>query len=383
MISSSLGYISSLLLISSIIVYVAAKSKRRFFEYVPAIVLIYFIIVILSICGLWDTTSTEIQQTKSSLQHTILPVMLFLMLINCDIRIVVKLGRKLLIAFFGASLTIIIGFIVMYILVGKYIALDAWKGFAALSGSWMGGMGNMVAVKQALNTPDTQMSYILLTDSISYTVWFAFLFALISRSKVFDKWVKASDIEDHVNSINFKEKENHINFAGMFILIGVAFTASCISYKLADYLPETTLISTSTWGILIVTVFGFIMAMTPLAKIKGDDILANMFLYSLIALIASGSSFKGFSDAPTYIVCGFIVLAVHGILMLILAKIFRLNLSICSIASLANIGGIGGSTILASAYAKNLISIAIIMSLLGFAIGTEGGLVVAKILSGF
>ena len=69
--------------------------------------------------------------------------------------------------------------------------------------------------------------------------------------------------------------------------------------------------------------------------------------------------------------------------MVILAKVFKLNLAICSIASLANIGGIAGAPILASAYTRNLVSIAVVMSLLGFLIGTQGGLIVAKILSGF
>lgn len=185
MITTSLTYITSLLLICSVTVYVTTHSKNKIFEYLPAIVIIYFSIVLLSICGLWDNTSTDIQQTKSSLEDLILPVMLFLMLIRCDIRMVFKLGRKLLIAFFGASFSIIVAFSIMYFVMGKYISPDAWKGFSALSASWMGGTGNMLAVKQSLHTPDTQMGYILLTDSISYTIWFAFLFALISRANVF------------------------------------------------------------------------------------------------------------------------------------------------------------------------------------------------------
>ena len=131
--------------------------------------------------------------------------MLFLMLIRCDIRVVIRLGKKLLIAFFGASFSIVVAFVIMYITIGKNISPDAWKGFSALSASWMGGTGNMIAVKQALNTPDNQMGYILLTDSISYSIWFAFLFALISRASIFDKWVRADCIEEHVRKINIDD----------------------------------------------------------------------------------------------------------------------------------------------------------------------------------
>ena len=342
MISTSLTYISSLLLICSSIVYLTNRSKLKFFEYLPAIVIIYFITVLLSIFGLWDTSAIEIKQTKSSLEGLILPIMLFLMLIRCDIRMVFKLGRKLLIAFFGASISMILAFTIMYIIMGKYMAPDAWKGFSALSASWMGGTGNMLAVKQALHTPDNQMGYILLTDSVNYTIWFAFLFALISRAGAFDKWVKASPIEEHFDKIPHDDTyhiKKEIDFVGIFVLLALAFTATDIAKILSEYLPETTMISSGTWTILLVTLFGFVAAMTPISKIRSDSIMASIFLYFLVALIASGSTFTGFSEAPIYIACGLIVLIIHAIFMTILAKVFKLNLAICYIASLANIGG--------------------------------------------
>jgi uncharacterized membrane protein len=230
------------------------------------------------------------------------------------------------------------------------------------------------------------MGYILLTDSISYTVWFAFLFAIISRAKIFDKWVGASCIEEHIKHIdidNSHKLDKNINFAGIFLLLSIAFLATNISTYLATLLPETSLITTSTWTILIITLLGFISAVTPIARIRSDSIMASIFLYFLVALIASGSTFQGFSDAPIYIACGLMVLIIHAFIMVIIAKIFKLNLAVCSIASLANIGGIAGAPILASAYSKNLVSIAVVMALLGFLVGTQGGLIVAKILSGF
>ncbi|AJI69596.1 hypothetical protein CH69_572 [Francisella tularensis subsp. tularensis] len=167
------------------------------------------------------------------------------------------------------------------------------------------------------------------------------------------------------------------------MLIAIAFTATDLATILSNYLPVTELISAKTWTILLVTLFGFLGAMTPIAKIRSDSIIASILLYFLVALIASGSSFKGFSEALIYIVCGLMVLVIHAILMVIIAKIFRLNLAMCSIASLANIGGIAGAPILASAYTRSLVSIAVVMALLGFLVGTQGGLIVVKILSGF
>ncbi|WP_274931296.1 DUF819 family protein, partial [Francisella tularensis] len=69
-------------------------------------------------------------QTRSQLQDLILPIMIFLMLIRCDIRMVIKLGCKLLISFFGASISIINALVIMYLTIGSYISPDAWKGFS-------------------------------------------------------------------------------------------------------------------------------------------------------------------------------------------------------------------------------------------------------------
>ncbi|MDE5000941.1 DUF819 family protein, partial [Francisella tularensis subsp. holarctica] len=52
------------------------------------------------------------------------------MLIRCDIRMVIKLGCKLLISFFGASISIINALVIMYLTIGSYISPDAWKGFS-------------------------------------------------------------------------------------------------------------------------------------------------------------------------------------------------------------------------------------------------------------
>lgn len=203
----------------------------------------------------------------------------------------------------------------MYLTIGRYISPDTWKGLSVLSASWIGGTGKMVAVKQALATPDNQMGYILLTDLISYSIWFAFLVALISRANIFDKWTKAGCIEDHIRNVDINNSyylKSDINFVGIFLLIAVTFAATDIATILSSYLPATELISAKTWTILLVTLFRFLGVMKPIAKIRSDSIIASIFLYFLVAFItASGSNFKGFSQVPIYIVCGVMVLVIH------------------------------------------------------------------------
>ncbi|HAS79297.1 MAG TPA: hypothetical protein DCR90_00120, partial [Fusobacteriaceae bacterium] len=63
------------------------------------------------------------------------------------------------------------------------------------------------------------------------------------------------------------------------------------------------------------------------------------------------------------------------------AKIFKLDLFTCGVASLANIGGVASAPILAAAYSEALIPVGVLMAMLGYIIGTGGGLIVGKILS--
>jgi uncharacterized membrane protein len=78
---------------------------------------------------------------------------------------------------------------------------------------------------------------------------------------------------------------------------------------------------------------------------------------------------------------GLVILLIHGVLMVIVAKLFKLDLFTCGIASLANIGGVASAPILAAAYSRALVPVGVLMAMLGYIIGTGGGLLVGRILA--
>ena len=67
--------------------------------------------------------------------------------------------------------------------------------------------------------------------------------------------------------------------------------------------------------------------------------------------------------------------------MALIAKLFKLDLFTCGVASLANIGGVASAPILAASYSEALIPIGVLMAMMGYIIGTGGGLIVGKIMS--
>jgi uncharacterized membrane protein len=76
-----------------------------------------------------------------------------------------------------------------------------------------------------------------------------------------------------------------------------------------------------------------------------------------------------------------LIIGIHAVILTLAAKVFKLDLFTCALASLANIGGVASAPILAAAYSKALIPVGVLMAMLGYIVGTGGGLLVGKILS--
>jgi uncharacterized membrane protein len=156
---------------------------------------------------------------------------------------------------------------------------------------------------------------------------------------------------------------------------------SALAQSAAMNLPTSSYFTPTAWTVLIVTLAGVIGALTPLGKIAGASQLSMLMLYLIIALIASRANFAELTQAPIYIILGLVILAIHALIMVLMAKWLKLDLFTCGVASLANIGGVASAPILAASYSKALIPVGVLMAMLGYIIGTGGGLLVGKILS--
>ncbi len=383
MIESGFAYFAALLFTIAVVVQLDRKYEK-FFSYVPGIVVIYFLVMTFSSLGLWKQTD-DVNLYYKHIKGNILPVMIFLMLLHCDLKKIFRLGPKMLMGFFSASFTIGVGFVVTYFLMKSHYEPHTWKTFAALSGSWMGGTGNMAAVQAALGVTDSQMGYTLLMDSVNYSVWVMILLAIVPYAARFNTWVgadtKALDEVGEQLTRDAAEHETEVKFEHLALLVGVSLFVAAISKYLATFLPTSAFLSENTWTILIATLAGTTAAMTPLGKTPGISMLGSLALYTIVALVGSRANFAELSQAPLYIFSGFIILTVHVLLLAIIAKLLKLDLFTCGVASLANIGGVASAPILAAAYSEALVPIGILMGMLGYVVGTGGGLLVGKILS--
>jgi uncharacterized membrane protein len=382
LITTSFIYVTALLVIAATLKVLENTTRWRLFEYLPAIVSLYFVVMLCSTFGVWEKTE-EINNAYKMLRNNLLPAMIFLMLLDADLRQIKQLGGRMLLAFFIAAVSIGIAFVVAFALFQSYLQPEAWKTLAALSGSWMGGTGNMVAVQLALDVPDASMGYTLLIDSIDYAMWVMFLLALVPHAKRFNRWVKAdSQILEKIGAnIELEDEQRPVNVGGLLILLASALLMSALAQSAAMNLPTSSYFTPTAWTVLIVTLAGVIGALTPLGKIAGASQLSMLMLYLIIALIASRANFAELTQAPIYIILGLVILAIHALIMVLMAKWLKLDLFTCGVASLANIGGVASAPILAASYSKALIPVGVLMAMLGYIIGTGGGLLVGKILS--
>ena len=389
MITNGFTYIAVLVFLAAVLVGAEKLTKWKFFKFVPPVVLLYLLTMLLCTVGAWDMEATS--GAYSALKNNILYAMLCLMLLRCDIRKVLKLGPRMLGGFFAASISISIGFVATYAIMNGVLGSEAWKALGALCGSWMGGSGNMVAVQAALHITEADMGYALVIDSIDYSVWVMFLLWAITFAPQFIKWTKASTTTlDEVCARlekEMQEEDKHMSFPGLLFLIGGALMVSAVSQNVGNWIYDLTAmgggtpwIDKATWTVLVVTVIALVAAVTPIGKIAGAAELSNVMLYIVIALLASRASLLEMTDAPAWILSGFMILAIHGIILVIIAKIFKLDMFTCGVASLANIGGTASAPVLAASYSGALVPVGVLMALMGYIIGTGGGILTANIM---
>ena len=393
MITNGFTYIAVLAFIAAVLIGAQKLTKSKFFDYVPPVVLLYLIGMVCCTFGVWDTGATK--AAYSAVRNPILYAMIFLMLLRCDIRQILKLGPKMLLGFFTASVSIGVAFVATYAMMNPVLDEGAWRGLGALCGSWMGGSGNLVAVADALQATETQLAGASIVDSIDYSIWVMFLLWAINLAPKFNKWVKADTKKlDEVSRILDAEAEKvgkkSIDFASLMFLLGLSLLASAVCTNLGDVIRAAApsflqVFDAATYRIVLISVLGLTLAMTPVGKIAGSAELSNIMLYMVIALIASRASFMELLEQGMawWILAGFVILAIHGILMVIAAKIFKLDLFTCGVASLANIGGTASAPILAASYSGNLVSVGVLMALMGYVVGTFGGIGVGYAMSIF
>ncbi|PSU35550.1 hypothetical protein C9I99_00580 [Photobacterium lutimaris] len=162
--------------------------------------------------------------------------------------------------------------------------------------------------------------------------------------------------------------------------MGVALVISSISRHLGQAIAAMGLLNPMIWAIIISSLLGILAAPTALGKMTGANEVSGVMLYVVVALIGAEVNLSAIGQAPMYIMSGFMILAIHGVLMLIIGRMMKMNLHLIGLASIANIGSAPSAAVVAAAYDKNLVPVAVIMALIGSMLGSFVGLTVSEVI---
>ena len=389
MITDGFLFLSLLIAISAVLVYLEKRRGIAVFKYVPGFVFLYLIAALLNTIGVFGE-SDSITDVGGGVKDALLPAMIMLLLFQCDIRQIIKLGPKLLLTYAASALSILLGFVLTFLVFRGLLDPEAWKGLSALAASWTGGSANMVAVQGILDAPENVFGHVLIVDTIIYSVWLLAMFSSVTVSARFNAWTKAdtSYLDVHssetAHAATGAEAGETLDLVALFRVLALGLFASAVATWIGELLPEIGVVVTSTtWTILIVSVLGLIIGSTRWGKMPGSSEVAQIMLYIIIGVIAAGSDFTSLVEAPLYLLAGVMVVLIHLVLMVLYAKATKTELFSIAVASTADIGGVASAPVVASAFNRQLVPVGVLFALIGAFAGTFLGLAVGQVLAAF
>jgi len=372
-----------LLAIEAAILSAAAHPRtKKYFGFLPAVFWIYFLPMCVSSLGIIDD-----QSPLYGLVTTYgLPASLFLLLLGVDLPVIVRLGRTAVLMFLAGSLGIMLGAALSFALFKEVVGADFWSGFGALSGSWTGGSANMVAVKEALGTPDDVFLPMVVVDTIVPYVWMGLLVTVSTRQAVFDRWLRADrGVIDHIRRRMAgvgPARAVTLNAKNIILLSGLAFAASSGLQWVSKGLPVVTgVISPFAWTIILVSTAGLAGSLTPLRRCEamGSTKIGYYLLYFVLTTIGARASVSHLGASAILIAAGAVIILVHAAVLLIAARLLKAPFMLAAAASQANVGGVASAPVVAEIYQPGLAPIGLLMAILGNIIGTYIGIVVGQI----
>ncbi len=376
-------------LLASVLAAVFALSRvqalKSLFDLVPPVIWAYFVPMLLTTFGVTDPGN----EAYSVMSYILLPMALFLLMLTIDLKAIASLGRMALIMLLVGTLGIVIGGPIAFLTAGQLIDdPEAWKGLAALSGSWIGGTANMVAIQESVGLKD--LGPIIVVDTVVGYGWMGILLFLAGYQKRFNTWVGADTsamdrVDETLKTLDTTRRPITIETGA--IIIGLGIGGAVLARVLGGLLPPLaldgqTIISTGTWAVLIAVTVGLALSFTPIRSLEADGAsrLGYVALYLLLTSIGAQGDLMAVADAPFYLLAGVIWLAVHIALLFAAAKILKAPLFFVATGSMANIGGAASAPIVAGVYHPAMAPVGLLMAVAGYVLGIYAALGCAAML---
>ncbi|WP_147820644.1 DUF819 domain-containing protein [Salidesulfovibrio onnuriiensis] len=370
LITSDYGVFTVLAGVCAFFFFLARRTCWKIFDYLPPLLWIYLTPMLLSNAGVIPHSNP----VYGTMKVYLIPMFLTIMLLDVNVRAAFSsMGRVVAVMLFG-SVGVVVGAVVSYSLFKGLMGPEIWKAFGTLAGSWIGGTGNMAAVAGAVDISKADMGLAVLADNVIYVVWLPLLLTSRNWGKWFNKFTGVTEehferMKELAESLGNKSKEVAMHHVLYLVFLGLlVMTAAKV---VAPYMPQLEpVFNTSTWTVLLVSTFALLLSQTPARTIPGSQPISMALVYLFVARMGATSSLEGLAQAPWFILAAFLWIVIHGAFCLLGARIFKLDVSSAAICSAANIGGAASAPVVAAFHDERLVPLAVLMALIGYAVGT-------------
>ena len=380
---------------------------HKFYRIVPGLLMCYLIPAIFNSFGL---ISDEISQSYFIASRYLLPASLVLLTLSIDLKAIFNLGWKALVMFFTGTIGIVIGGPIAILLISSFspetvggAGFDAtWRGLATLAGSWIGGGANQAAMLEIYEFNQELYGGMVLVDIVVANIWMAIILLGIGKRKKIDKWFKADntaidELQNKVQAFSDKITRNP-SLTDIIVILAFAFGAVGIAHYGADnisvYLkdnfkavsnPKSALSSFGSgffWLISIATLIGVLLSFTKAKNYEGAGAskIGSVFIYILVATIGMKMDLGKIFENPGLILIGLVWMAIHAILLILVAKLIKAPFFFLAVGSQANVGGAASAPVVAAAFHPSLATVGALLAVFGYVVGTYGAILCAELM---
>ena len=377
------------------IFYTASSTSpfwQRFYRYVPVVLLCYFVPSLLNSFNVVDPEQSRLYYVAS---RYLLPACLVLMTLSVDFQGITRLGYRALVMFLTGTVGVVIGGPIALLIVGTVSPETVggegpeavWRGMATVAGSWIGGGANQAAMKEVFGAGNEVFATLVAVDVLCGNLWLALLLFAATRAATIDQHTGAdtSAIEDLKERVTAFEKKHarHTSLHDLVFMLALGFGVTGLGHLLAGIIvplfeqhapwsARLSLTSQFFWIVVIATTGGLALSFTRARRLEGAGAskAGSLLLYVLIATIGLQMDVRSVVTNPGLFIVGLIWIAIHGSLLLVVARLIRAPLFFAAVGSQANVGGAASAPIIAAAFHPTLAPVGVLLAVLGYALGT-------------
>jgi uncharacterized membrane protein len=382
LVSSPLGVLAVLLFVlAALFALKKIPAVARFFDVVPLVVFCYFVPTLLSNTGVIPLES----DLYVFVRRILLPASLLLLVLATDIPAVLSLGRDAIVLFLAGAVSIMVGGPLAFLALGWMFppaVLDqAWRGLAALCGSWIGGGANFVAIGESVGAAAGIMSLMVVVDIGVSNVWTAVLLKFATIEKRMDEKIGAD--RARIDAVRAKVEHYQAavsrpaNLPDLMLIVALGLGLTIVVNWVVSFIPDLPGFANSfTWVVCLITAVGVALSFTRLRDLEGAgaSVVGGFFLYVLITVIGASASFRAVVENLPLLSVGVLWMLIHAGVMLAVRRLLRAPVFFLAVGSQANVGGAASAPVVASAFHPALATVGVLLAVLGYVLGTYMGL---------